>query len=128
MVHAGKSAAPSRGGARTIAVVACLVIAVAAAGATASYVTWRLSARAAWDAEHPERTVPVEVTAEGYEPAPEAPCALRVVGTEDGGDAVAGYAVITQPTSSLMLEPGSYEISVAGCPMRADGVLYLPPG
>ena len=116
--------ARSAGERRWVATVTLAVIAVLVAVLGGAYAAWRLSARAAYEAAHPERAVSVSVTAAGYSPSEEGPAALRVEGTTAGGRQVSGYALVELDPCSLMLEPGSYAIGVAGSVIGPDGTLY----
>ena len=116
--------ARSAGERRWVATVILAVIAVLVAVLGGAYAAWRLSARAAYEAAHPERAVSVSVTAAGYSPSEEGPAALRVEGTTADGRQVSGYALVELDPCSLMLEPGSYAIGVAGSVIGSDGTLY----
>ena len=116
--------ARSAGERRWVATVILAVLAVLVAVLGGAYAAWRLSARAAYEAAHPERAVSVSVTAAGYSPSEEGPAALRVEGTTAGGRQVSGYALVELDPCSLMLEPGSYAIGVAGSVIGPDGTLY----
>lgn len=123
MANDGRNAR-SAGERRWVATVTLAVIAVLVAVLGGAYAVWRLSARAAYEAAHPERAVSVSVTAAGYSPSEEGPAALRVEGTTAGGRQVSGYALVELDPCSLMLEPGSYAIGVAGSVIGSDGTLY----
>ena len=116
--------ARSAGERRWVATVILAVLAVLVAVLGCAYAAWRLSARAAYEASHPERAVSVSVTAAGYSPSEEGPAALRVEGTTADGEQVSGYALVELDPCSLMLEPGSYAIGVAGSVIGPDGTLY----
>lgn len=116
--------ARSAGERRWVATVILAVLAVLVAVLGGAYAAWRLSARAAYEASHPERAVSVSVTAAGYSPSEEGPAALRVEGTTADGEQVSGYALVELDPCSLMLEPGSYAIGVAGSVIGPDGTLY----
>lgn len=116
--------ARSAGERRWVATVILAVLAVLVAVLGGAYAAWRLSARAAYEAAHPERAVSVSVTAAGYSPSEEGPAALRVEGTTADGRQVSGYALVELDPCSLMLEPGSYAIGVAGSVIGSDGTLY----
>lgn len=116
--------ARSAGEHRWVATVILAVLAVLVAVLGGAYAAWRLSARAAYDAAHPERAVSVSVTAAGYSPSEEGPAPLRVEGTTADGEQVSGYALVELDPCSLMLEPGSYSIGVAGSVIGPDGTLY----
>ena len=116
--------ARSAGERRWVATVILAVLAVLVAVLGGAYAAWRLSARAAYEASHPERAVSVSVTAAGYSPSEEGPAALRVEGTTADGRQVSGYALVELDPCSLMLEPGSYAIGVAGSVIGSDGTLY----
>ena len=123
MANDGRNAR-SAGERRWVATVTLAVIAVLVAVLGGAYAAWRLSARAAYEAAHPERAVSVSVTAAGYSPSEEGPAALRVEGTTADGRQVSGYALVELDPCSLMLEPGSYAIGVAGSVIGSDGTLY----
>lgn len=116
--------ARSAGERRWVATVILAVLAVLVAVLGGAYAAWRLSARAAYEASHPERAVSVSVTAAGYSPSEEGPAPLRVEGTTADGEQVSGYALVELDPCSLMLEPGSYAIGVAGSVIGSDGTLY----
>ena len=116
--------ARSAGERRWVATVILAVLAVLVAVLGGAYAAWRLSARAAYEASHPERAVSVSVTAAGYSPSEEGPAPLRVEGTTADGEQVSGYALVELDPCSLMLEPGSYAIGVAGSVIGPDGTLY----
>lgn len=116
--------ARSAGERRWVATVILTVLAVLVAVLGGAYAAWRLSARAAYEASHPERAVSVSVTAAGYSPSEEGPAPLRVEGTTADGEQVSGYALVELDPCSLMLEPGSYAIGVAGSVIGPDGTLY----
>lgn len=116
--------ARSAGERRWVATVILAVLAVLVAVLGGAYAAWRLSARAAYEAAHPERAVSVSVAAAGYSPSEEGPAALRVEGTTADGEQVSGYALVELDPCSLMLEPGSYAIGVAGSVIGSDGTLY----
>ncbi len=116
--------ARSAGERRWVATVILAVLAVLVAVLGGAYAAWRLSARAAYEAAHPERAVSVSVTAAGYSPSEEGPAPLRVEGTTADGEQVSGYALVEHDPCSLMLEPGSYSIGVAGSVIGPDGTLY----
>ena len=116
--------ARSAGERRWVATVTLAVLAVLVAVLGGAYAAWRLSARAAYEAAHPERAVSVSVTAAGYSPSEEGPAALRVEGATADGEQVSGYALVELDPCSLMLEPGSYAIGVAGSVIGSDGTLY----
>lgn len=116
--------ARSAGERRWVATVILAVLAVLVAVLGGAYAAWRLSARAAYEASHPERAVSVSVTAAGYSPSEEGPAPLRVEGTTADGRQVSGYALVELDPCSLMLEPGSYAIGVAGSVIGPDGTLY----
>ena len=116
--------ARSAGERRWVATVILAVLAVLVAVLGGAYAAWRLSARAAYEASHPERAVSVSVTAAGYSPSEEGPAPLRVEGTTADGRQVSGYALVELDPCSLMLEPGSYAIGVAGSVIGSDGTLY----
>ena len=105
-----------------LAILAVLVIILGGA-----YTVWRLSARESYETSHPQRAVNVSLTAEDYEPSEDGPTPLRVKGTTSDGEEVNGYALVKTELCNLMLEPGSYEIGVAGPVIGPDGTLYRAP-
>ena len=105
-----------------LAILAVLVVILGGA-----YTVWRLSARESYETSHPQRAVNVSLTAEDYEPSEDGPTPLRVKGTTSDGEEVNGYALVKTELCNLMLEPGSYEIGVAGPVIGPDGTLYRAP-
>ena len=106
-------------------ILAILAVLVAILGG--AYTVWRLSARESYETSHPQRAVNVSLTAEDYEPSEDGPTPLRVKGTTSDGEEVNGYALVKTELCNLMLEPGSYEIGVAGPVIGPDGTLYRAP-
>lgn len=73
-------------------------------------------------------SVTIAVAAEGWntdEGASRLP--VRVVGTNSTGEAVDETQYVTTAGTGLMLRQGSYQLSVAGSPIAADGTVYTVP-
>lgn len=119
--------AQTAGERRFVATVILATIAVLLAVLGCSYTAWRLSARASYEASHPRRAVSVSVAAEGFVPSENGPVPLLVEGTTSSGEQVSGYALVKADPCNLMLEPGSYEVGVAGAVIGTDGALYRAP-
>lgn len=107
--------------------VTLTILAVLIAILGGAYTVWRLSARESYETSHLQRAVNVSVTAAGYEPSEDEPAPLRVKGTTSDGEQVSGYALVKAEPCNLMLEPGSYEVGVAGPVIGSDGTLYRAP-
>lgn len=52
---------------------------------------------------------------------------LRLVGVTEDGDTVDEIAFVDQAGDGLSVEPGTYEVSVAGSPIAGDGTVYSVP-
>ena len=121
------SSAQTAGNRRFALTVILAILAVLVAILGGAYTVWRLSARESYETSHPQRAVNVSLTAEDYEPSEDGPTPLRVKGTTSDGEEVSGYALVKTELCNLMLEPGSYEIGVAGSVIGPDGTLYRAP-
>lgn len=121
------SSAQTAGNRRFALTVILAILAVLVAILGDAYTVWRLSARESYETSHPQRAVNVSLTAEDYEPSEDGPTPLRVKGTTSDGEEVSGYALVKTELCNLMLEPGSYEIGVAGSVIGPDGTLYRAP-
>lgn len=69
----------------------------------------------------------VGVDAPGLDVATGSRIPLQVVGVTQDGDSVDQVAFVDQAGGGLSVEPGTYEISVAGSPIAADGTVYSVP-
>lgn len=109
-------------------VIAGLAVSVALAFAVGSVALASLgSAQAAATLLPAKVPVLVGVDAPGLDVATGSRIPLQVVGVTQDGDSVDQVAFVDQAGVGLSVEPGTYEISVAGSPIAADGTVYRVP-
>lgn len=71
--------------------------------------------------------VRVVVDAPGLDVSTGSRVPLRLVGVTEDGDTVDEIAFVDQAGDGLSVEPGTYEVSVAGSPIAGDGTVYSVP-
>lgn len=111
-----------RGQRELVVVLAVLAVLVAVAGAGLGWHAWQSSLAVQRNGTGVPFGLEVPGFGEGSSPIP-----LRVEGTTEGGAAVSGVRLVSQTSGWLSLAPGSYEVSVAGSPVTAEGGVFSVP-